>query len=198
MTFASLKTDVENAIARGDVPAFVYALVTADINRDMRLMEMLSETTLTVAAETVSLPADFLEVEAAWLDASPRRPLRPAKEMATATRHDASGEPFWYAVTGSEIRFMPVPSGSYDVYLRYYARLSDLSADGDTNDVLVNYPSLYHYGSCAHAAVWAQDDALMQTYATAYGRAVEAVKTADRKRRLGGGPLMTRPAVTGF
>ena len=40
MQFSELKTNVNSSMGRDDVPDFIYALTTAGINRDLRLLDM--------------------------------------------------------------------------------------------------------------------------------------------------------------
>lgn len=195
-TFGALQTAVQSAMGgRDDIPQFVYDLTTADINRDLRLIEMQTETTLSATAESVTLPTDFLEVVTLYVDATPRKMLFPVTEGAQAIRHDSSGQPAYYAIHDGELTLMPVPDGTYSLKLRYYARLTDFSESGDTNDVLVNYPSVFFYGALTHAAVWASDQERLGAYSAAYSGAMEAARKADAKNRRGSAPMVRRSIV---
>lgn len=194
-TFATLQADVKDAMGRTDIPSYVYRLTQAGINRDLRILEMQSETTLTASGEIVSLPSDFLEAESLYIDSGGSRTrLVPITEMSQAVRHNSSGRPYYYAVHDGEITLSPVPDGSYTITLRYYARLANFSADGDTNDILTRYPGLYLYGALTHAAVWAKDTESAQTYNAAYTNELDRLKKADVKRRHRG-PIIQRSAV---
>lgn len=187
MDYSTLQSNVESAMGRTDIPSYVYTLTTAGINRDLRLMEMLCKTTLYTNEGTASLPSDFLEMESAYIDSGGERtPLVPATEQNQSVRYDSSGRPFYYAVHGDEISLMPKPDTDYEIEVRYYARLSALSASTDTNDVITNYPGLYLYAALTHAAVWAQDEALAQVYNSAYTAEKNSVEQADKKRRRSG------------
>ncbi len=197
MTFASLRANVASALGRSDVPLYVYSLTTGVLNADpdLRLLEMQAKTSLTATGEAVALPADFLGVESAYIDAGgARRRLIPATESAQAVQHDPSGQPYFYAVHSGELTLMPVPDSEYTITLRYYARLADLVADSDTTAVLTAYPQLYLYQSLVHAALWAQDDEGVSRYSGAYTSTKALVVKNDQKRRHAG-PMIQRPAV---
>lgn len=186
MDFASLKANVVSAMGRTDIPSYVYDLATSTINSEFRLLEMQDETTLSASSETVTLPADFNEIESVYIDAGGSRTmLIPTTEQGQAIGHDSSGRPFYYAIHNGEMTLMPVPDGTYTITLRYYTNLADLALDADTNAVLTRYPALYLYLALGHAAVWAKDDQSAVMYAQIFeGERKRAIK-ADTQRRLG-------------
>jgi hypothetical protein len=197
MNFGELQANVQSAMGRSDVPSFVYMLTTAGLNSDpdLRLLEMQREVPLTAAAESVTLPADFLSAESVYLNnGGVRTRLIPETESAQAVRHDPSGTPYFYAVHNGELTLMPVPDGTYTITLRYYARLADLVAPTDTNAVLDAYPQLYLYQALIHAALWAQDDEGSARYSSAYSSSKALVMKNDIKRRFAG-PMIQRSAV---
>lgn len=193
MNYTELQTNVQSFMGgRDDVPSYVYTLANADINRDFRLLEMQSETTLSASGESVSLPADFLELESIYIESGGTRwQLRPVTEGSQAVMWDSSGPPVLYAVHDGEVTLMPVPDGTYTLTVRYYAELSDPTGT-DENAVMAKYPALYFYGAATHAAVWAGDAERAQTANAAYTAAVQQVKLSDKRRRMAGGPLVSR------
>lgn len=196
MDYSTLQSNVQSAIGRTDVPSYVYTLTTSGINRDMRLLEMLTSTTLYTSGNSATLPSDFLAMDSVYINSGGERTrLVPFSEQGQSVRHDASGRPYYYDVVGDEIVLMPTPDTNYDIEVRYYARLDALSADSDTNDVMTNYPGLYLYGALTHAAIWAQDEGLAQTYNAAYTAEKKLVEDADKHRRRSG-PLVRRSSVT--
>lgn len=194
MNFASLKSNVQSALGRTDIPDYVYSLTTSGINRDLRVLEMQCTTTLYTNGGTASLPSDFLEAESVYIDDNGgRSPLIPATELGQATRYDESGRPYYYAVHNDEITLMPEPDTDYEIELRYYAKLDDFSADADTNDVITAYPGLFLYGALTHAAIWQKDDESAATYNKAYTAELTRLEKADTKRRFSG-PTVQRSA----
>lgn len=197
MDYSTLQSRVQSAVGRTDVPSYVYELATADINRAVRLFEMEASATLSATAETVTLPTGFLQVKNIYVDRSPRVALRPATDQALNVRHDSSGVPTYYAIENGQLRLMPVPDGTYSIELTYYAKVGDLSADADTNDVMSEYPGLYLYAALRHAAVWAQDAELASTYNMAFETEVNACKKSEKLSKYVG-PMVSRSGSTGY
>lgn len=198
MNFGTLKSRILAVIGRA--PADVcYELVTADINQQLRLSCMETTTTLTEAA-TVSLPSDFLEVVAVYRDTDPRYALRPTSEQNINRSYVTSGIPREYAIVdnaGTKAMVLnPSPSGSENIELRYYAKLSDLSADSDENDILTLYPSIYVYGVLTHHSMLIRDMQAAQGWALAYEKAKTQAKQDDVGTRFGGTPLTPRAIAT--
>lgn len=194
MDFATLKSSVESALGRTDIPDYIYTLMTSDINRDIRIMEMETETTLSVSAEATALPVDLLQVVSMYVDTTPRSPMLPITQQSQAVRHDSSGQPYYYAITNGEMQVMPVPDGTYSVVMRYIASVAAFSNDLDTNDIIALHPGLFLYSACHHAAVWKQDAELAGGYGSAYQNLVKMVEDANKKKR-NAGPMTQRTAV---
>lgn len=194
--YATLQADVKSAMGRTDIPSYVYRLATATINQECRLLEMQAETTLSAAA-SVALPSDFLEMESVYIDVSnSRRALMPTTEQTQAQTHSNTGMPRTYAIHDGELTLSPGPDDTYTLTVRYYARLSDLSAGVDTNDVLTRHPALYLYAALTHAAVWAKDSEAAGVYAQMFQGEVARAKKADVSRRMG--PTLRPQVVRGF
>lgn len=196
-TYGELQTAVDSAVARPDVPSYVYALTTAELNARLRLREMETETTLSTGGNAyVTLPSDFVMVRHAYLDVTPRQPLDAMNEFERSRQHDSSGRPNAYTISGGLMYLNPAPDTTYTVTLRYLARLAAFSADADTNDVLVNFPALYLYSALKHVAIWAQDREQAEVYAAAFMAEAERVEKQDIAARHGGGPLRSRAGYT--
>lgn len=193
MTFAQLKSDVQEWMGRTDIPSSVYTLANADVNRDVRTLNMESTTTLSASTEFTNLPSDYAQVVTAYVDDDSRDPLRNMTAHGANIRRGDTGEPWGYAIVKDQIKLIPTPDGTYSIYLRYIASMADLSADSDTNVVLTEYPDVYLYAALRHAAVWAQDMELASSYQVAYSNAVEGINRNERRKKTSG-PVAKRAA----
>jgi hypothetical protein len=188
MDFGTLKSRLLALIGRA--PADVcYELVTADINRGLRL-SIMEETESLVEAAIVPLPDDFKAVVSIYRDTDPRVPLRPVAPQAMHRAHVASGVPTEYAIVDGELLLNPAPSGSGIIELRYIARLPDLAADGDTNAVLTRYPDIYVYGVLSHHAVLVGQVERAAVWKAEYLAAMSRATAADASDRVSGAPIV--------
>ena len=192
MDFQTLKASVESALGRNDVPDFIYTLMMADINRDIRLVEMQKKTTLAVSGETIALPTDYMQVFSMFIDGDRRTPIIPITQESQAVRHDESGRPYYYGITKGLINFMPVPDGAYSVVMTYYAKLPDFANATDENDIINLHPGLFVYSALHQAAVWMQDIEMAMAYGTSYQNQKKLAESADMRKRIPG-PMTQRP-----
>lgn len=194
MNFGTLKSRVLALIGRA--PADVcYELVTADINRELRLRYMESTTTVAEAA-TVALPADFLQIISIYRDVTPRTTLLPLPPQGLHDAFRSSGTPAFYSVEDGQLRLTPSPSGSENLVIRYYAKYADLSADADENDILTNYPAIYVYGTLAHHAALVRDTEAAAMWQAAYMKAMRTARADDNRYRQGASPTAVMPRAT--
>lgn len=193
-TFADLKTNVRNAFNDREPPAFVYTLVTAELNTRLRVLQMETEVDLAVSGESTALPADFLEVRHVYLDQVPRVELDLISEFSKSSTYRSSGEPRAYTIINGFILLNPVPDGSYTVTMRYIAKLADLSADADTNTILTTFPQLYMYGALWQAAMWEGDGEAAVKYEQTFVSYLDRVNQREQRARYGGGPLKSYTA----
>lgn len=193
MDFATLKARIAAIIGRA--PADVcYELVTADVNQELRLRVMESTATLTEAA-TCALPSDFLDMVSLYRDTDPRHTLKPLPPQAMQRTYHGSGVPQFYSITDGAMALSPAPNGAESLVMRYLAAVPDLSADGDTNDVLTKYPSIYVYGVLSHHALLIRDMEALAGWAAAYEKAKAQARKDDASYRSGvGSPV---PVVRG-
>jgi hypothetical protein len=192
MDFATLKSRVLALIGRAPADV-VYELVTADINADLRMTVQETKVTITEAA-SMTLPADFLSVVDVYRDVDPRTPLSPTTAQAINRTHSSSGTPSQYAIVDGAMVLNPSPNGSESVNLRYIAKLADLSADTDTNDVLTKYPQIYIYGVLAHHGMLLGDTRI-GIWQAAYETAKKQARGSDARDRHSGAPLIPSTRV---
>jgi len=83
---------------------------------------------------------------------------------------------------------------SGDVDLVYARRLEAVLADGDTNEVLTAYSTVYVYGLCKHGAVMAQDFDAADRFEAMFDRAVGKANEGYSAATMASG---MRPTVPG-
>lgn len=187
MNFGQLKSRLLALIGRAPND-LCYELVTADINQRLRVREMEAQATIAASA-TVALPADFIQVQSIYLDGNPPTTLYPIVPGAKAViTQGASGLPVFYEVIDGSLRLEPVPNGTNNLILRYYAKVPDLVLDGDTTRVLNKFPAVYVYGTLAHHAALIRDEKAVAIHYAAFEKAVMQANAEDRRAKVSGLP----------
>lgn len=196
--FGTLKTAIADTLDRQDltsvIPQFV-SLAQAQFNRKIRSHRQITRGSLTIDAQFEALPANWLETIRITMDANPIRVLTQIS-MDDLTRYrtaidNTTDAPVYFAHNGTDIELFPTPSTSYTGEITYYAKITALSADADTNWLLTNNPDVYLYGSLVHTAPYLKDDARIALWAGLLAQAMDEIEDETAAARFGS-PLRMR------
>src|SRR4249919_2676672 len=155
-TYTGLLSDIADHLNRDDltakIPGFIRR-VEERLNRILRVPEMEETTTLTADAERIDVPVDFRQPRALYLNTDPRQELEAVSLGTLRTKYacQTTGKPEVYAISGGEIVFGPAPDDTYDALLTYYQEIPPLSAEAETNWLVVSHYSIYLYGALVMA-----------------------------------------------
>jgi len=182
--YSAFVSTVENYLARTDltnvIPDFIQ-LAQTRMSRDLRTEKMLKVATTTMVDNTVSIPADMLEVREIHLQGNPpvileyQSPDLFFKNFQTTL----SGRPFYFTMLGSEFQFAPQPNGNQTVQILYYSQPTFISTTTASNLFLANYPDALLYATLAEAEPYLMNDGRIQTWSALYDRAIANIKTSD-------------------
>lgn len=190
-TYTTLQADIATWARRSDltalIPSFI-ALAENEIFRahvtPLRVREMETEATLTVANLAASLPADYLDARYIKLDNSTRDTLYyfPPEKWKPSSYG-------YFTIVGNEIL---LPTGvSNDLKLVYYAKPEPLATTA-TNTILDNYYTAYLEGALKFAFSYVRDTPKAQL---AQGALDTYLATANLKNKVAhAGPLFVVPA----
>jgi len=181
-TFGGLKSSISDWLARDDltnqIPDFV-ALFEAHARREYGGTVLASKSLLTTTANQPTLGLGLSPRHIKYLGHDDGDDMRQAGIEELTRMGTIVGKPImWAWETGSQtVRLFPTPDAEYDLVLYYSTSLSGLSADGDANWLLTNYPDIYLYGSLLQARQYLQDEAL-QVYEQKFQMLDESLKKA--------------------
>ena len=204
-SYTTLKASIANWLNRSDLTDEIaddfIVLTEADFNSKLRVRKMVTQATVTVNAETASLPTDFLQVRDFYiLSGSTKYPLRymTPSQMDQVKGTSVTGIPQAYTILGDTFRFTPKPDSSYTGYLNYYKKFDALSSTNATNFILTDHPAIYLYGSLFHAAnfLGGYNPQQVQTWQQMYATALERLELNDREDQFSGSPLQIRSEDT--
>lgn len=196
--FGTLKTAIADTLNRDDlasvIPQFV-SLAQAQFNRKIRSHRQITRGSLTIDAQFEALPADWLETIRITMDANPIRVLTQIS-MDDLTRYrtaidNTTDAPVYFSHNGTDIELFPTPSTSYTGEITYYAKVTALSADADTNWLLTNNPDVYLYASLIHSAPYLREDPRLAVWAGLLAQAMSEIENETAAARFGS-PLRMR------
>ena len=192
-TYAGLQTAIGDFLNRADltsvIPTFIQ-LAEADLGRRLRTWEMEARSTLTLDAEYIDLPADWLETIRVDYNGQGSRRLLYVPPFEIARRASETDEPKFFTHVGQRLRLWPAPStGTAD--LRYYQAIPALADDNTSNWLLSRSPDAYLYGSLMHSAPYLQEDARLSAWGALYADAVRATQQASDRAKWTSGMRLT-------
>jgi hypothetical protein len=197
-TYAELQTAVANYLARTDltsqIPDFIY-LAETRLRRQLRINEMLTQTSLTVSANQITLPTDFLELRDIHFENNPvwtleyQSPDLFYRNLQTET----SGITVYYTMIANNIKFAPTPNTSDAVSMLYYQKPAYLSSTVTTNVWTENCVDALLYGSLAEAEPYLMNDPRLQTWAQLYERAISDITKSNLGKQYPNTELSVTP-----
>jgi hypothetical protein len=198
--YSDLVSAIGDWLARSDLsarsPDFI-ALAEARFRRELRVREMLEQTTGSIATNSLGLPGDFLEVHRFTLDTASDLPLeyRPIEDVETRYAGVISGVPVIFTILGSNLILYPTPDGSYDYTLDYYAAVPALTAANTTNWLLTNAPDLYLFSALAEAESFLQNDDRIAIWKDRADMAMRGLNLANQRAARSNAPRRQRVLV---
>lgn len=192
-TYSELQLTIADFLNREDlssiIPSFID-LAEARLNRAIRHWRMQTTTTISLDAQYVPLPADWLDTVRLSI-VSDDSLVNLNSPQAVATRRfltgDATGTPEYYALVGDDIELFPTPPSAINAELVYYQKIPALSDGAPTNWLLTNYPDIYLYGALMHSAPYLKDDARIPLWSQLYVEAMTELNRASDQARWSGG-----------
>ena len=204
-TYTELKASLANWLNRSDLTTEIgddfIKLAEADFNSKLRVRSMIDQVSITVNAETVALPTDFLQIRDFYILAGQTKtPLvyaTPASMDATSGT-STTGRPTSFTILGDTIRFSPKPDATYTAKMNYFKKFAALSSSVATNYILTTHPAIYLYGSLFHAAnfLGGINPQQVQVWQQMFGTAMERLELNDREDEYNGSPLQVRTTTS--
>lgn len=171
------------------------ALHEAEVNRVLRVRQMIKQATASLEASQIRLPTDWQEAKQIQINVAgkPRRLEPVTMEQADQIRFDAQlVDPRFYCIIGNFLEVVPTATEATEIEMAYYAKIDPLSAGTSSNWLLAAAPDYYLYGSLVHSAPYLRDDERVAMWATAMQNAKDGLENADQRAVHSGGRLKTR------
>lgn len=189
--YPTLKAAVAEELARADltsaIPGFIQ-LAEADMNRQLRVRQMMATATGTSVGDTITLPGDYREMQALYVTfGGAKLSLSAMSPDALATNANYfGGPPVGYVERGDSIVLVNGP-GNMEYVITYFASIPTLSDSVQQNWLIQREPGLYLYSSLVHSAPFINDDERIQTWAGIAKAIRDGMKKEDDGARYGPG-----------
>lgn len=188
-TYANLKSAIASwNIDRTDLPdSDIVTLAEARLFRELQLRTMEAETDLTgvVDSRYIALPSGFLEPIGLFINISGSGREELEFVPADIESVDATGQPEYWTIDGTNIAFERPCDQAYSFTLRSLQSLTALSDSNTSNWLLANHPDLYLAACNVEAAMWLEDDDQIARWQPRYAEALLSVNNqANRSRSL--------------
>ena len=182
--YASLQSELQSWLwNRSDVvariPTFIQ-LAEAQMNRRLASRLKIARIDVTIAGETLPVPADFAGAVSVALETDPISELAFVTPDGLALRSNGvsnpSGNPDSYSVVGSALQFFPIPSAPVAAKLIYRQRIPALSNTNPANWVLSFHPDAYLYGALMQSAPWLRNDDRLPMWQQAFAQILSDIQ----------------------
>lgn len=186
--FGTLKTGVVNYSHRSDLDSIFPLLIRATesrINRLLRHNKMLKRSVKTISDSYVSLPSDFISIDSIHLGDRVPVLLKTGNQQSI----DRNSQEISYSIENNTIEIRPNVVDDIDLEIVYMAKVDKLTADADTNDILLALPMIYLYGMMIDVALFSQDDNRVAMWETAFTKEVDLANENSVYSRYSGSPL---------
>lgn len=200
MSFATLKTDIENVLARTDLNGFLSRFIRDaenELYRKVRLRGMEKSFSSDIASGTIALPTSYLSLKYAYINQAPVQWLD-RKSPEWIYRHyptrSSDGLPVAIAREAETFIFGPFPDSNYTVKGVYYKRPVYISVDDSDSWFLDNYQHVLFYGALVQASRFIANDPRASMWQQEYERSIEALVMEDDHEEYSGSALATVPA----
>lgn len=189
-TYAGLQASVGDFMLRSDLTAVIpdfIRLAETQINRRLRVADMMTSATLSITASATStaLPSDFNGVVSLELPSGIGGPLRYEKPEGVRamrqTNYMTPGIPFAFTVIGANIETVPAPSSTLACLLVYFQRIPVLSVSNTSNWLLTKHPDIYLYGALLQSAPYLKDDERLAVWGQLYETALKDLEGSDSR-----------------
>ena len=197
MTLSELRTATLKWATRASVPDFgsIVKLTEADMNNVLRVRRMLATSSIGFSGTRGTLPNDFLDLSSIDLglkEVDEELNFVPPNRFAAVASSYTGYQPSVFSLEGNSLLIAPAPSGSVDI--KYFAEVTPLVNDDDTNAVLEHHFDIYFTGVLVHMFSYMRNDEEVMRYMNQFANAVTRANDRDTAAKIGMGSGMP----TGF
>jgi len=144
-----------------------------------------------------TLPTDFQSMRRIRLSSVTGKPHLDFKSGTQLDEYrysngNATGQPLFFTIIGSEIELAPTPDANYTIEMVYRKNVPALSSNS-TNWLLSLAPDLYLYGALLESAPYMKEDDRIQTWVLGFKTALDGINSLGMVSAFNAAPMAVRP-----
>ncbi len=185
-TYADLKTSLANWLADNDLSSYLDDFITLAedrLARDLRIRAMELALSDTIASGVISVPAGFLELKHARIQAQSRN-LEPKDAQWIYRKYplrSADSLPQFIGVDNTTFVFGPFPDATYAVSGTYYAKPATC-VGGTTNVWTDTCPDALLFASLLEVEPFNKNDKRIAVWQTKYDQIVNRLNNNEKRQ----------------
>jgi hypothetical protein len=193
--YSTLKSELAGWMHKSNLASQIPGWIQLGENRiyrDLRVRQMETAWSDTIAAGVVAVPSGYREMKYAYVSGSPGTKMaRKDAEWIYANypTRSASGTPKYFAREANSLIFGPYPDSAYTVNGCYYKQLPALSDSNTSNWLITDVPDLILFAALCEAAPWTVNDDRVPLWERKYEQIRSRVQTNDEQEEFSGSPL---------
>lgn len=189
--YSELQTAVANWLHRSDLGTVIPDLILFGekrIFREVRIRDMETALSSTIASGVIAVPSDYLDLKFAYVDGNPTQQLQRATASQVYSQYPlrtSTAKPKYIAREASNFIFGPYPDADYTIKGVYYAEPTSIQTS--TNAVFTANPDLYLFASLVEAAKYINDQQRLGLWELQYQETKALVQKQEIEYGSGGG-----------
>lgn len=199
MNYAAFKAYLARFVWRNGDTVFeadldnMVNMAHARLNRDLRIQRMVVVADADLIADSITLPANYLEMRTITSD-SPPAPMQyvsPYERERIKLANASTFQPI-YTIANDALYFVGPMAATDDparsIIMTYYSKIPDF-ATTNASWLADDYLDLYTYAVLRHTPAYLKEDERVALWKNEYDETLASVMNAEAGRRYAGSPL---------
>jgi hypothetical protein len=187
-SYADLTSAIADWLNRDDLTTTAInqfiQLAESELNRTLRVSEMLRNAYADSSDSIITLPTDFLELRHLMLQEQNKflKICSPAELDTIRKNVPEGGQPTHAVILNGKFEVAPVPTQTYRYEVLYFQKLPALSSTNVNNWLLLAHPDIYLYGALSKSAGYIGEDERQGLWASQYASQIGQLNSADTRK----------------
>lgn len=193
MNYGELKTNIASWIHKNNLTTEIVIFIEMSRSRivhDLDSVHLYKRVSATLTTEYTNLPSDLVELRTVKIDGRNIN-FWTEDQVVQEGLDSAVGNEAIYTIVANQLRVIGAPD-SAELELVYKAIPVSMSADGDQDVILANYPQLYIYAAELEYLLWSENEDRAAKVVNYYKDAITQINDSSSRMRYPSGTLAVR------